>query len=190
MVHPVELPDYSEVVALLDAAGAEATPAELHGVVVGLICGGVEQRVNCLLDYLYPSGERNAGNEPLSRLLAGLDRGCGDELQSRQLAFRLLLPDDDSGENLRVEALAQWCEGFLHGLGRGQLAADKPLPDDVRELLNDFAEITRADPGSGCDEEEVDTALTEIVEYVRVGVQTIYEGMDSGRLDMSPGRLH
>ncbi len=190
MAHPVELPDYTDVVALLETAGAEASPAELHGVVVGLVCGGVEQRFNCLLDYLYPSGQRNADSEPLAGLLADLDRGCSKDLASGQLSFRLLLPDDDYDEQLRVEALAQWCEGFLHGLGRGQLAADKPLPEDVRELLNDFAEITRADPGSAGDEEEVEAALTEIVEYVRVGVQTIFEGMDSGRLDVSPGRLH
>mgnify|MGYP001181024884 FL=1 len=186
----MELPDYSEIVALLQNAGAEASPAELHGVVVGLVCGGVENRLHCLLDYLYPSGERNAGDDRLHNLLAGLDRDAGRDLESGQLAFRLLLPDDDWDEYLRVEALAQWCEGFLHGLGRGQLAADKPLPDDVRELLNDFAEITRADPDSAGDEDEADAALTEIVEYVRVGVQTIYEGMDSGRLGLSPGRLH
>ncbi len=66
----MELPDYSEIVALLQNAGAEASPAELHGVVVGLVCGGVENRLQCLLDYLYPSGGRNAGDDRLHDLLA------------------------------------------------------------------------------------------------------------------------
>jgi hypothetical protein len=186
----MKLPDYSNAAAILDDTGAEASPAELHGVVVGFLCSGIEDPIFRLMENLYPSGERNAGSQRLDELLAQLNETSRADLLSGQLAFRLLLPDDDDDDRLRVEALAQWCEGFLHGLGRSQLASDTPLPDDIRELLQDFAELTRAGVDEDAEGEEVDAALMEIVEFVRVGVQTIFEGMGSGRLGRAPGRLH
>lgn len=186
----MDMPDYSEATEILDAAGAEASAAELHGALVGFLCGGIAEPVARTLEYLYPIGERKPGDARLGELISVLHEKSRAGLASGQLGFAPLLPDDDADDRLRVAALAQWCEGFLHGLGRAQLAVDTPLPDDIQELLKDFAEFTRAGLDEDESGDEVDEALMEIVEFVRVGVQTIFEGIESGRLAIAPGRVH
>ena len=65
----------------------------------------------------------------------------------RQSEFELLLPDDEETTTSRADAMAQWCEGFLHGLVaekhndalKERLAAE-PLADIIRDML----QITRA----------------------------------------------
>ena len=94
--------------------------------------------------------------------------------------FQLLLPDDDDELDERTEALGDWCLGFVYGLAAGGLSEDSELPEDTRELLMDFIEISRASNDVGeldddSDEEEDEHAFVEIVEYVRTGVLLINE---------------
>ena len=44
----------------------------------------------------------------------------------------------------RTAALAQWCQGFLYGLGAGSHYRCERLPGDIGEIVRDFTEITRA----------------------------------------------
>jgi uncharacterized protein YgfB (UPF0149 family) len=106
----------------------------------------------------------------------------GDE----DLAFEPLLPSDDEPLDERVQALALWCHGFLAALGAtapglrygpgGDLGA-------LDEILRDFGEISRAgvteDEAAGPD--EADFALAEVHEYVRIGVQLVYDHLASYR---------
>ena len=98
------------------------------------------------------------------------------QLTDRQSEFVPLLPDDDEAAEVRAAGLAQWSEGFLHGLVsdvrsealKAQLA-DEPLCDIIRDLL----EMTRASADD--DDDETDEAYIELVEYLRVAVQLTYE---------------
>ncbi len=100
------------------------------------------------------------------------------QLAERQSEFDLLLPDEDEDAALRTQAIADWCEGFLHGLVahkhsdavKKRLSAE-PLSDVIRDML----EITRATVGEEEDEEENEQAYVELVEYVRVATQLAYE---------------
>jgi len=70
----------------------------------------------------------------------------------------------------------QWCDGFLFGLGAGEIKDFAQLPDDVNEISHDLAEISRAyheDESTEADE----LAYAELIEYVRVGVLVIYEAL-------------
>jgi uncharacterized protein YgfB (UPF0149 family) len=49
------------------------------------------------------------------------------------------------------------------------------LPKDVREFLEDMLSLAGAESDATADEEDEARALTELVEYVRVGVQLVYE---------------
>jgi uncharacterized protein YgfB (UPF0149 family) len=101
------------------------------------------------------------------------------QLVERQSEFNLLLPDDEESAMRRTEAMAQWCEGFLHGLVsekhsedlKARLAAE-PLADIIKDML----QITRATAeDEGEDEDGLDEAYIELVEYLRVAAQLAYE---------------
>jgi uncharacterized protein YgfB (UPF0149 family) len=90
--------------------------------------------------------------------------------------FHLLLPGDDEAIALRVQALGDWCQGFLTGLALGGIKDLQALPDNVREIANDLLEIARAHSSYDLEEQEEDEqAYAELTEYVRVGVMLINE---------------
>ncbi|MEC9375712.1 MAG: UPF0149 family protein [Pseudomonadota bacterium] len=101
------------------------------------------------------------------------------KLEKGDLDFNLLLPSDDCSLDERTTALAEWCQGFIDGIALGSKAnsnLSKKLFDlgVMREILEDFSEITLAVVGA--DEEEVtEDAYAEIVEYVRISVQLVYD---------------
>lgn len=111
------------------------------------------------------------------------------QLAERQSEFEPLLPDDDTPAEERAEALAHWCEGFLHGLVsdvrserlKKQLA-EQPLCDIIRDLL----EMTRA-TADDADPEDNEAAYTELVEYLRVAVQLTYEELADFRSSSASG---
>jgi hypothetical protein len=85
--------------------------------------------------------------------------------------------------------MAQWCEGFLHGLvmraDSEQLKkrlASEPLSDIIRDLL----EISRAAVDAAADEETNEAAYTELLEYLRVAAQLVYEELAEFRRPARP----
>jgi uncharacterized protein YgfB (UPF0149 family) len=91
------------------------------------------------------------------------------------MEFEPLLPDDAASLAERVESLAAWCQGFLYGFGAAGTANRSGLPDSVSEFLADLARISQVgDVGSGTEEVE-EAAYAELVEFLRVGVQLVYD---------------
>jgi uncharacterized protein YgfB (UPF0149 family) len=74
-----------------------------------------------------------------------------------------------------VEALGAWAQGFLYGFGAAGPYKRGVLSGEVTEVLTDLAEVARAG-AVGSDAAEVEeSALAELVEFVRVGVQLVYD---------------
>ena len=97
------------------------------------------------------------------------------------MEFDPLLPDDDAALDERVDALSAWCQGFLYGFG-SRPRPQPPAPSgEVAEVLADFAEISRG--GSvGLEPMEIEEdAYTELVEFLRVGVQLVYDELRAER---------
>jgi hypothetical protein len=55
------------------------------------------------------------------------------------------------------------------------------LGGDVTEFLTDLAELTRVDTTDPSTAESEEEAYAEIVEYLRVGVQLVYDQLDGAR---------
>jgi uncharacterized protein YgfB (UPF0149 family) len=106
-------------------------------------------------------------------------------LADAELTFEPLLPGDDAPLQEQVQALALWCQGFLGGVGTAAPNAGRNAGEGaaIGEILGDFAEISRAglseDEAAG--EGQPDFALAEIQEFVRVGVQIVFEELRSER---------
>lgn len=89
------------------------------------------------------------------------------------MQFALLLPDDDESIDERTGALADWARGFGVALLRGEALTLDKLEGDSAEVVRDLLKISEAQPGGSSDEDE--RALVELEEYMRVGVQLVFE---------------
>jgi uncharacterized protein YgfB (UPF0149 family) len=95
-------------------------------------------------------------------------------LSSGEMEFDILIPDDDRPIEERTQALSLWCTGFLYGLGTSS-ADPLRLPGELGEIVRDLTEITHADVDTSDTQEANESALAELVEFVRVGVQLVFD---------------
>ena len=88
--------------------------------------------------------------------------------------------------------MGAWCQGFLYGLGTSSLTDATRLPGDIGEVVRDLTEITRVGADSTESLESNEGAYSELVEFVRVGVQLVFEELEPLRGESSPheGLLH
>jgi uncharacterized protein YgfB (UPF0149 family) len=170
------LTDFDLVERALDRANSAAGAAEGHGILCGLLC--VQGRVDDDAWFGEVLGEQHdAGNllaQDAVRVLGTLKDQTVAQLHDTDLGFELLLPDDSRDLRDRIDALAEWVQGFLLGFGLRTVPGAVSLPADVDELLADFVEITKVQ-AEGADGEEDEDFYMHIVEYVRMGVLLIYE---------------
>jgi uncharacterized protein len=126
-------------------------------------------------------------------LLRELQRDSLAHLHDPESGFMPLLPDDDQALDLRVDALAQWCQGFLYGLAtRPALDLNQASPE-LREVVSDLIQISRAgvEADVGTDEEADENAYMELVEYVRAGAQLVFLELHAPEQpEETPGTLH
>jgi len=169
-----ETTPYAALAAALASAGFTQDAAEYHGALCGVLCIRAPAKVDPLA--VLDGADEGADPQPLTALrdatAATLADSDGD--------IRLVLPSDDLPLAQRASALGEWCEGFLYGLASdGRLDLKKTAPE-VREVIEDLTQFTRASFDEADDEQIEEEAYAELVEYVRVGVQLIF-------MELSPG---
>jgi uncharacterized protein len=163
-------PLYTDIAAALQRIGYGDDAAAYHGALCGALCRQEP-------DELDPAALLDEGSEAdavaREELYALRDQVVG-ALSDMHAGFALLLPDDETALAERAHALGAWCEGFLYGLA-GRIKLDlHSCSEEVREIVKDFTEFTRASLDSAGDPEVEEGAYAELVEYVRVGAQLVY----------------
>ncbi|MDR3416140.1 MAG: UPF0149 family protein [Nevskia sp.] len=162
---------YEDLAGVLSSLGYADEASGYHGALCGALCRQKPEEIDPveLLD------EEEV--QPDGAAVAELRRLCEQAvfaLADMQTGFMPLLPEDDVSLAERARALGAWCEGFLYGLaGRIELEL-RECSDEVREIIKDFTQFTRASLESGDDLEVEEGAYAELVEYIRVGAQLIY----------------
>ena len=188
---------HSELQDALARANITLDAAEAHGRLSGALCvrrgyGAADWLAELAAD---SGAEVPTPGQPLSEVAAE----TLEALSSDGFEFAPLLPDEDAPLAERVAALAAWSDGFLYGVGTGASQQSIVAAGDVGEFLRDLADIARAElePGREADAGESDYA--ELVEFVRVGVQLVFEELealraqppdDDGELAEEPPPLH
>jgi len=183
---PLTAHDYDTLRASLVDAGSLLALPELHGGVSGALCAGGPPAAERWLDDFF--ADHDADRASLGDALRELVDATWLAFGGGELAFAPLLPDDDSGLEDQVQALALWCHGFLSGLAP-DLAAGSARSDaeaanaEVAEILADFAQISRAgmDDEDAADRDRADFALAELKEYARVSAQIVFEDLAAQR---------
>jgi hypothetical protein len=171
--------DHNELDAALRRCGSSWNAGQAHGLLCSrLALAGADGASRWIVQLLADADPANAFRRECETMLDALCTTTWQQLSARQSEFTLLLPDDDEAMQARAAAMAQWCEGFLHGLVsekhgdklRERLAAD-PLADIIKDLL----EITRAIVADGEDDDSSEGAFSDLAEYLRVAAQLTYE---------------
>jgi uncharacterized protein YgfB (UPF0149 family) len=111
-------------------------------------------------------------------------------LTADEYDFALVLPDDEQPLAMRAGAFAEWCRGFLSGLGLAGIADTATLGEDARGFLRDLERfgVLEVGPDAGEDEER---AFAEVTEFVRIGVLIVHaeRGPAADEFEPTPG-LH
>ncbi|OOC11104.1 MULTISPECIES: UPF0149 family protein [Thioalkalivibrio] len=156
----------------LRTMGFAQTPASAHGLITGCLVADPEAGNDLLIKSLgeaLPLTENPA--EAFDRLVDELRRHLLAQLYDIELGFAPLVPEDAEIET-RAQALSEWADGFISGLGQTpRLGGLKPSAESA-EILRDLAEIARMDPEPE-DSEASEKDFEELSEYVRVGVLLI-----------------
>ena len=194
--------NYTDIQRHLSESRALTDAAEAHGTLSGALCAAGSYRLEDWLAEILPE---DALGDSADELLQALYESTRAALTGTLMQFELVLPDDSQPLAQRTEALTLWCNGFIYGLGMSGANDPQKLPRDAGEIVRDLRQIMRAGVDESDGPEANESALTELIEFVRVGVQVIFEDLSALRSPgtvpaaatphgsapgQSPGRLH
>lgn len=158
---------FDTLTPLLERNNILTTAAEVQGMFCGMLGGGMP--LECQ-DWLEPLADFIHQGEMFSKEVDEAFKSLFDstcqQLVENDFALVLCLPEDSSPINERGQALLNWVQGFMLGFGLHQDDLTG-CSGDVKEALEDFAEIARMDDEMS-ESEESEQALFEVMEYVRV----------------------
>ncbi|AAU37085.1 hypothetical protein SAMN02910354_01595 [Basfia succiniciproducens] len=163
---------YSSLNQQLKSADIGATASELHGLLSGLICGGINDDSWQPLLYQF-TNDNHAYPIALLNEIKEIYQDIGQKLADMDnFSFELWLPEDNE-VFARADALSEWTNNFLLGLGLAQPKLDKET-DEIGEALDDLHDICQLGYDEEDNEEDLSDALEEIIEYVRTIASLFY----------------
>ncbi len=164
-----KLPEFDLVTQAMESADVMAGAAEVHGVICGLICGGVELDGKSWLEPFNDLINEGFGlPSEAKRVAEEIYHTSCYQIGDANLSFALLLPDDNIPLDERAEAMSQWVQSFLVGFGMVQQELNK-ASEDLQELIKDFSDISQVSLDFEQEDEESEVAYAEVIEYLRVG---------------------
>lgn len=167
---------YARFETALGKASLGIGASELHGLLAGYLCGGGDAEGRHVLKALELESNDAPVDEALAALLDEACPWCREQLDGLHLGFAPLLPPDSRPLAERADAVVEWTRGFLGGFGLAGARAEI-LSDDGREVLRDLGTIAASqltlETSSEADAEDDESALMELVEFVRVGAMLL-----------------
>ena len=108
----ITVPEYSVFTQALQQQGVGLTPAEMHGLISGILCGG-NQNDNWRTMIHDLTNEGEAFSQTLAQPLQATYQHTRDALEDDGFGFQLLLPDSDDVTVFdRADALSGWVNHF------------------------------------------------------------------------------
>lgn len=157
---------WQQLSSALNMAELGATPSECHGVICGLICGGINVEDNSWSGAFNDLMNDGLGLPiDLKNLLKTLFDASVNEFVSGEYQVKLLLNEGNTLSDTAL-SLTQWSESFMAGFAIGN-ESKKKLSKEITEALGDLGQISQLDTEIE-DDEESERAFEEISEYVRL----------------------
>ncbi len=171
----------------LRRAGASWDAAQTHGALTARLAvageAALPEVISVVLEGTDPA---NALRGECEGLLVSLFESTHGVLAARQSEFTPLLPDESASTARRTEAIAHYSEGFLHGLVSGQVddaTRNRLGQEPIADIIKDLLQITRAAVDESESEESSEQAYADIVEYLRVATQLVFEELDAQKAE-------
>lgn len=180
MHHPLgHIPEFEELAEALAAVASISSACEVQGLLTGLLAGGGRVSKSALRKMLEAHLEIGEPlPDPLAENLWVLSQQIQSLLADPELGYQLMLPDDDEPLTSRVQALGEWCDGFLIGFGTAARPdAESVQSESVRGALADIVEIANVDSGAEEGSDADESAYMELVEYVRMAAVMLFTEM-------------
>ncbi|MBD1576263.1 MULTISPECIES: UPF0149 family protein [Vibrio] len=172
----IRLPEYTLAQTELTAASLSVTPAELQGLIAGMLCGGLPlegQNWKVLLqDYTNEGLGWGSKAMQMAELVYAVSVA---ELTGTDMEFNLLLPSDDD-LLAYADGTSDWVNHFISGLGLSGATLTK-LSTETKEALADLEEISKLGIDEDDDLQEQAILLEQVLEHVKVCVLTIHSDL-------------
>lgn len=166
---------FAPLASLLASEAPRMSPAELQGVICGLLATGISAEGPEVLGVLVShAGVRDGWSRASQEIFLQLSEHAHAALHGDSLELELLLPPDDAPLAERVTALAAWCEGFMVGFGTGTAGMkDADLPPALQEAIADLAAISQVEAP---DEEDDDSEnmFEQVAEHCRMSALLVF----------------
>lgn len=174
------LPDYDDVNLALMHAAVDMTAAELHGVLTALVCMQ-DGEVDDVLKEILPTDLGKHERQTIKDASNEIYQVSGALLEDENFIYDLLLPTDDVELSQRLQAIAQWCDGFLlmieHNLEQFTIKESPEITEAI-QAVRDIANIDPEDDQS----DDVEGDYFQLVEFLRMSVILIYEDARLGSI--------
>jgi len=184
--------NFDDLNKLLIDAQAGSRAAECHGFLCGYRCISNHVEEELFIKYLLADTTDDVTFHECCSQITELASDINTQISSSDFELQLLLPEDDRPLQERSIALIEWCQGFLSGLGIGGMVDTDSISAESREFIDDLYKICRLNAEEIEDSgEEEESALIELIEYVRMGVIMIHDEFQSLPVAISrPEVLH
>lgn len=177
------------LMAALNAAEIGQQPVEVHGALVGLICGGVEQSKKAWnTAFLELMNDGQPLPDDLQHLIDELYQDAVARLSDTDFGFTPMLPEEEEPLAIRVEALSLWVQSFLTGIAMVQPKLNK-ASSDVQEVIKDLAEIALVEFDVG-DDDESESAYMELMEFSKMAALLCYSEFGPEPSEQEPSVIH
>lgn len=182
--------NFDQIKSNLIKLGSELSPSEVHGTLCGVLCAKNDIKLHEWLSLTLLSDAETATPEVAARglLLAAINDSFKGffaltltELSDNNLKFYPLLPEDDSKIH-RLEAIAEWAQGFLMGLSLAGIKSFSDYSEEVTEFIEAMASISTAGDYDLADDESDEEAIFEFTEFIRMGVLFLNEEINPIRV--------
>ena len=163
-------------------SGINIDVSECHGNISACLCTD-NMTAEALLPEEIKADENSLSSETMQLKTAFLNliTETLEQLNDSEMSFYPLLSPDSESLTDRTLSLSSWCQGFIDGFGdviaQKNISNDHIQQDIIGEIIEDFSQISKLSSASVMNEGGEELAYMEVVEYVRVGAQLIFEEM-------------
>lgn len=187
-----KIPVFDDFFCILAENDSPTDPAEIHGILCGLICTGRRANGQFWLDSILKL--LNSKASVIARyqdmLINLYDISCR-QLLGEEDEFQLLLPSDSSSLLGQAEALSRWCRGFLSGLYMADGFMEQTMSRESKDGLQTIDEIANLDFEKIEINEHDKFAYAHVMDFVRAAVVRLYRELSNKQYkDKSNKYLH
>jgi uncharacterized protein len=148
--------------------------SELHGLICGYVCAGLDSAGETYLRTLLSSFPKEKSREAMKALFE-LFTLSQQQMSSGDFAFYMLLPDDEESLPERAKAFSEWCEGFTQGITLSGIRYEDLEDDETKEALHHISEFAQLDYEAMKVSESDEKAFLEVSEYTRMAVIQLHD---------------